>query len=63
VTENAHHATLICVHSRSSGADQPRSCPGHQDVTKMMGNIILVNSGFYMRENLSENYLQFWHAP
>jgi len=28
----------------------------------MIGNVVLVNSGFYKQDNLSENYLQFGQA-
>jgi len=35
---------------------------GCQEVTGVIGNMVLVNSGFYTRKNFSENYPQFGHA-
>jgi hypothetical protein len=35
---------------------------GHQEVTGVIGNMVLVNTGFYTRKNFSENYPQFGHA-
>jgi len=29
----------------------------------MIENVVLVNSGFHLRRDFSENYLQFGHAP
>jgi hypothetical protein len=34
---------------------------GRQDVTRIIGNIMLMHSGFQMRKNFSTNYQQFWH--
>jgi hypothetical protein len=32
------------------------------DVTRIIGNVVLVNSGFHTQKNFLENYLQFGHA-
>jgi hypothetical protein len=34
---------------------------GCYDITGIIGNMVLGNSGFTMRKNFSENYLQFWN--
>jgi hypothetical protein len=34
------------------------SYKGRYDVTGIMGNVVLVNSGVHKRINVSENYLQ-----
>jgi hypothetical protein len=34
-----------------------------QDVTEIIGNMVLVNSGFHMRETFSENYPHLGHEP
>lgn len=47
---------------RVYGTEQPGSCLGRLDVTKMSGYIVLVNADFHTRKNLSENCLQFGHA-
>ena len=36
---------------------------GRQDVTGIIWNMVLVNSGFHMRKNFFENYPPFGHAP
>jgi len=36
---------------------------GRYDVTAMVGNVVLVNSGFHKRINFSGNYLQMWQVP
>ena len=33
---------------------------GRYDVTGIIRNMMLVNSGFHTRKNFSVNYLQFW---
>lgn len=38
-------------------------CKGRYDVTGIIENMMLVNSGDHMRNNFSENYLKFTHAP
>jgi len=45
------------------GAGQPSSCPGSQDVTGIIGNIVQGNAGFHMQKKFSENYPQLGHAP
>jgi len=39
------------------------SVRGRKYVTGKIGNIVLLNSGFRMRKNFSENYLEFGNAP
>jgi hypothetical protein len=41
---------------------RPGICPGRKDVTGIIGNMLLVNSGFYTRKNCSANYPQFGYA-
>jgi len=42
---------------------QPGSCQGPKAVTGIIGNMVMINSGFHMRDNLSENIPQLRHAP
>jgi len=41
----------------------PGSCQGRKAVTGIIGNMVLINSGFHTRDNLSENIPQLRHAP
>jgi hypothetical protein len=46
---------------KNCGVEQPGGCQGSAfkgrlDVTGLIGNKLLVNSNFYMRNNFSENY-------
>jgi len=45
------------------GTDQLGSCAGRQDANGKIGNLVLVNSGFHTRNNFTENYSKFGHAP
>jgi hypothetical protein len=36
---------------------------GHYDITRINANMVLVNLGFHVQNNFSENYLQFGHMP
>ena len=36
----------LCASGPVKGAGQPRSCPGRYDVTGIIGNTVLLNSGF-----------------
>jgi hypothetical protein len=45
------------------GAGQLGSCPGRRDVNRIIGNVGAGDSGFHTRNNFSENYPQFGHAP
>ena len=42
---------------------QPGCCPGRKAVTGIIGNMVLINSGFHTRNNLSEDIPQLRHAP
>lgn len=44
------------------GTDQLDSCAGRQDATVKIGNLVLVNTGFHMRNKVTENYSKFGHA-
>lgn len=39
------------------------SCKWHQNITGVVRNLVLVNSGYPHAKNFSKNYLQFGHAP
>jgi len=41
----------------------PTGLLGAQDITGIMGNMVLANSGFYARKKFPELYLQFEPAP